>query len=91
MELQGPHKKEARESIGERPEDAMLLALKIGKGSWTKEYRGPPEAREVKNADSPLETPEGIQSCPCLDFSPVWYARRLMLRTVRQICAVLSH
>lgn len=61
------------------------------KGPGAKACEHPLEAGGGKEMDSPLELPEGIQSCQHLDFSPWVLAGLLTSRTVRQYhCVVLA-
>lgn len=49
-----------------------MLFLKIGvMGPQAKECRQPPGAGRGREIDSPVDAPEGAQSCQQLDFSPL--------------------
>ena len=44
-------------------QDLTLLTLKMGDGPQAEECGQPPEGAKGKEMDSPLEPPEGKQSC----------------------------
>lgn len=63
--------------------DAMLLALKMGKGAISQEM-WTPEAGQGKGMDSLPEPPDVMQSSQCLDFSSVkLFSGFLISRTVK--------
>jgi len=60
---------EESESDPERDLRCYGAGFEDGRGPRAKECRWPLEAGRNKNTDSPLEPPDGAQSCQYLDFS----------------------
>ena len=73
MEHEGPYKREAggqvreesrgRARVSAGSDSAALLALEPWQGALSREIPRPPEAGKEKEMDSPLEPPEGTQTC----------------------------
>lgn len=70
---------------GDKREDIAGFEGGTSGGPLAKEYGQPPETGKSKDTDRHLEPPEGMQSCPNRDFSPLTLGQDVELQKCKII------